>query len=103
MTGAANRERRAKQQRRSTLLKMTVVNASFDYRNAILLTHELRQCHAALLYADEVTLVSPRAALMKSADEIGRYTPPCSPALSGQPSHRREIGLASAPAAVAAS
>jgi hypothetical protein len=49
---------------------MTVVNASRDSRNAISLTHELQQCNSALLYGDEVTLVSPRAALLKSAKQI---------------------------------
>jgi hypothetical protein len=71
--GRAKRTSRDQRDRQKTHLKMTVVNASFDYRNVILLTHELQQCHAAILYADEVTLVSPRAALMKSAAEIGNY------------------------------
>lgn len=67
------RQRTSDRERRETLPKMTVVNARFGYRNVVLLTHELQQCHVALLYADEVTLVHPRAALMRSDAEIGKY------------------------------
>ena len=49
---------------------MTVVNASQDAENAMSLVHEVQQCNSALLYADEVTLVSPRAALLKNAQDI---------------------------------
>jgi hypothetical protein len=49
---------------------MTVVNASHDAENHLSLIHELQLCNSALLYADEVTLVSPRAALLKNAGEI---------------------------------
>jgi hypothetical protein len=48
---------------------MTVVNASQD-QNATSLAFEVQQCNSALLYADEVTLVSPRVALLKSARDM---------------------------------
>lgn len=48
---------------------MTVVNASQDH-DSTSLSFEVQQCNSALLYADEVTLVSPRAALLKSARDM---------------------------------
>jgi hypothetical protein len=40
--GRAKRTCRDERDRQKTHLKMTVVNASFDYRNVILLTRELQ-------------------------------------------------------------
>lgn len=67
------REKRARRVRRDTRrsqVRMTVVNSSQDIQNAMSLVHEVQLCNSALLYADEVTLVSPRAALLKNAQEI---------------------------------
>jgi len=38
------------------VLTMTVVSAEFDIEDAVSLENEVQQCHAAVLYADEVTL-----------------------------------------------
>lgn len=63
------RARRVERDKRSTQVRMTVVNASQD-QNSMSLSFEVQQCNSALLYADEVTLVSPRAALLKSARDM---------------------------------
>lgn len=66
--GEAKRRREAEQRRQQTLLKMSVANTGTQSMGEPLkLTHELRQCHAALLYADEVKLISPRAAMLRAA------------------------------------
>jgi hypothetical protein len=64
------RARRVQRDTRRSQVRMTVVNASQDSQNAMSLVHEMQQCNSALLYADEVTLVSPRAALLKNAQQI---------------------------------
>lgn len=65
--GKAKRVRLARE-RQKTLLKMSVVNSNREQTNdALELTSEVQQCHAALLYADEVKLISPRATMLKSA------------------------------------
>ncbi|SBS78209.1 hypothetical protein MHPYR_520046 [uncultured Mycobacterium sp.] len=63
------RARRVERDKRSTQVRMTVVNASQD-QNSTSLSFEVQQCNSALLYADEVTLVSPRAAMLKSARDM---------------------------------
>ncbi len=55
---------------------MTVVNAVIGQRNSEVSLNDVisvavQQTHAALLYADKVTLVSPSVALMQSADDVG--------------------------------
>ena len=75
---AAREEKRAQKKRacrvqrdqRRSEVRMTVVNSSADVENAMSLVHEVQICNSALLYADEVTLVSPRAALLKSAQDV---------------------------------
>lgn len=77
---AARKEKKAREKRarrvhrdtRRSQVRMTVViaNASQDSQNAMSLVHEMQQCNSALLYADEVTLISPRAALLKNAQQI---------------------------------
>lgn len=66
----AKRARRVERDKRSSQVRMTVVNASQDAENSTSLVQELQLCNSALLYADEVTLVSPRAALLKNAEDI---------------------------------
>lgn len=66
----AKRVRRIQRDVRKSRVHMTVVNASHDTNNVMSLTYELQQCNSALLYADEVTLVSPRAAIVKNAQQI---------------------------------
>lgn len=65
------RIRRLQRDVRRSSVRMTVVNASADTNNAMSLAFELQQCNSALLYADEVTLVSARASLIKNAQQIG--------------------------------
>jgi hypothetical protein len=62
----AKKQRIAERRRQQQRLKMTVVSAEFDHDDVTSLAHETQQCHAAMLYADEVTLVSPRAALLQT-------------------------------------
>jgi hypothetical protein len=62
----AKRVRKVERDHRKTALNMTVVNSNFDKDDPLSLAHAIQQTHAALLYADEVTLVSPRIALMQS-------------------------------------
>lgn len=64
------RTRRLQRDERRSRVRMTVVNASSDNRNPLSLVHELHQCNSALLYGDEVKLVSPRAAMLKSAQQV---------------------------------
>ena len=74
---AAREEKRAREKRarrvqrdtRRSQVKMTVVNIS-PGQSALSLTNEVQLCNSALLYADEVTLVSPRAALLKNASDV---------------------------------
>lgn len=66
----AKRARRVERDKRSSQVRMTVVNASQDAENSTSLVQEVQLCNSALLYADEVTLVSPRAALLKNAEDI---------------------------------
>jgi hypothetical protein len=71
--GRGKRLRLAQRRRQKSLLKMSVVSAGTDPTadNAASMANEVKHCHAALLYADEVQLISPRAALMKSAAHFG--------------------------------
>lgn len=66
------RARRVERDARRSQVRMTVVNASQDVQHAASLAFEVQQCNSALLYADEVTLVSPRAALLKSARDMSQ-------------------------------
>ncbi|SEH54304.1 hypothetical protein SAMN04489835_1221 [Mycolicibacterium rutilum] len=72
----AKRIRRVRRDERKTELNMTVVNAVIGQRNSEVSLNDVisvavQQTHAALLYADKVTLVSPSVALMQSADDVG--------------------------------
>jgi hypothetical protein len=51
---------------------MSVVSAGIEHDgDALSLSNEVKHCHAALLYADEVRLISPRASLLKSVADYG--------------------------------
>lgn len=63
------RARRVARDERRTQVRMTVVNASQD-QNALSLAFEVQQCNAALLYADEVTLTSPRSSFLQNARNL---------------------------------
>src|SRR5271163_4699610 len=65
-------DRRSEKERQKSLLKMSVVSSGIspDADNAVSMVNEVRHCHAALLYADEVILISPKAALLKAAAEV---------------------------------
>jgi hypothetical protein len=53
-------------------MKMTVVSAVLNRDDPSSMKQIVQQTHAALLYADSVTLVSPVAALMKSTHDISK-------------------------------
>jgi hypothetical protein len=57
-------------------MKMSVVSASITQPadNALSMAAEVQHCHAALLYGDEVTLISPRSALLKRVADTGSFT-----------------------------
>lgn len=68
----AKRARLAERRRLKRLLKMSVVSAGIEHDgDAMSLRNEVKHCHAALLYADEVRLISPRASLLKSVADYG--------------------------------
>jgi hypothetical protein len=66
----AKRIKRIQRDTRTSGVHMTVINASHDSDEIMSLSYELQQCNSALLYADQVTLVSPRAALIKNAQQV---------------------------------
>jgi hypothetical protein len=68
----AKRVRRVQRDERRTHLNMTVVSAVIDPDEPASLAKVKQQTHAALLYADNVTLVSPAAALMQSVFDVSR-------------------------------
>jgi hypothetical protein len=68
----AKRVRRVQRDQRTSRMRMTVVSAILDRKNPVSLNQVVQQTHAALLYADEVTLVSPVAAMMKSVLDVSR-------------------------------
>jgi hypothetical protein len=53
-------------------MRMTVVSAILDRDNPASLAQVVQQTHAALLYADEVTLVSPAGAMMQSVVDVSQ-------------------------------
>lgn len=65
----AKRIKRIQRDTRRSDVHMTVVNAGHG-GEVMSLAHELQLCNSALLYADQVTLVSPRAALVQDAQRI---------------------------------
>lgn len=68
---------RRKRSRESTALSSTALHMSVATApsNAVLdLGAEIRQTQAALLYADSVTLISPRAALIQTVADIENAT-----------------------------
>ena len=72
----AKRIRKVQRDERKTELSMTVVNAIMDQGDPTVslenvIKFAVQQAHAALLYADKVTLVSPSVALMQSVDDAG--------------------------------
>jgi hypothetical protein len=68
----AKRVRRAQREQRTSQMKMTVVSAIIDRENPALVTQIIQQTHAALLYGDQVTLVSPVAAIMQSVLDVAK-------------------------------
>lgn len=110
----ANRNRRSRKPIAKTSLHISVANASTS--RDIDLRDEIRQSQAALLYADSVTLISPRANIIHSVAAIGdaqdlemlellagiapHYAPDAAPqiqeilnAVRAAPPDRRRIGL----------
>jgi hypothetical protein len=72
----AKRIRKVQRDERKTELSITVVNAIMDQGDPTVslenvIKFAVQQAHAALLYADKVTLVSPSVALMQSVDDAG--------------------------------
>lgn len=54
---------------------MSVVSASTSKADdALSMASEVQHCHAALLYGDQVTLISPRSAVLKEVANTGSFT-----------------------------
>jgi hypothetical protein len=66
------RVRKAQRDQRNSEIRMTVVSAVIRPNDPASLAQVVQQTHAALLYADSVTLVSPVAALLKSARDLSK-------------------------------
>src|ERR1700730_5812718 len=68
----AKRERRSERRLQKSRFKMSVVSSGItaDVDDALSMANEVKHCHAALLYADEVSLISPKAAVLKSAADV---------------------------------
>lgn len=76
MGSNVKKQRRAEKLRQKSSLRMSVLSAGdHDTSDEVSMAHEVKQCHAAMLYADEVRLISPRAALMKSAGSLAACSP----------------------------
>lgn len=76
--GRGKRQRLAEKRRQESLVKMSVVSGSTKQHSddVLSMAGEVQHCHAALLYGDEVTLISPRSALMKAVADEGSFTGP---------------------------
>lgn len=68
----AKRVRKAQRDERRTNVRMTVVSAVIRRDDPSSIKQVVQQAHAALLYADSVSLVSPIAALLKSASDVSK-------------------------------